>query len=449
MQITPTVNEGLKREFRIVVAARDIDESVMAKLTALGQQVRIPGFRPGKAPVALLRKQYGRAVLGEVLEETVSRATDQAIREHELRPAVQPRIEVTKFAEGTDLEYTMAVEVLPSIDPGDFRKIKLERLVSQVAEGDLDAALERLAQQHRSFTPIAPPRPAQKGDVVKVDFVGAIGGAAFAGGSAEDAMIELGAGSFIPGFEDQLVGATVGDKVEVNVTFPADYGNKELAGKAARFDVTVKELNESIPAAIDDDLAKKLGLMTLAELRTAARQRMETELKQWSRARLKRALLDALSEIHTFPVPPGMMEQEFEQIWQQVQSDPAAAEELKSGGKSEDAVKAEYRAIAERRVRLGLLLAEVGRRNNIEVKPEEVNRAMIEEARRFPGQERQVIEFFRKKPEALARLRAPIFEDKTVDYILEMADVSEREVPREELMRDPGSPLAPDTAGAA
>lgn len=445
MQITPTLNEGLKREFRITVAARDIDASVQAKLATLSQQVRIPGFRPGKAPVALLRKQYGRAVLGEVLEETVSRATDQAMREHELRPAVQPRIEVTKFEEGADLEYTMAVEVLPSIDPGDFRKIKLERLVSKVSDADVDAALERLAQQHKTYRPIAPARPAQKGDVTKIDFVGTVDGAAFAGGSVEDAMLELGSGNFVPGFEDQLVGAKAGDKVQVNVTFPADYGNKELAGKAARFDVNVKELNESIPAAIDDDLAKKLGLPSLAELRTAARQRMEAELKQWSRARLKRSLLDALAELHRFPVPPGMVEQEFEQIWQQLQADPASVEEMKSSGKAEDALKAEYRAIAERRVRLGLLLAEVGRRNNIEVKPEEVNRAMIEEARRFPGQERQVIEFFRKKPEALARLRAPIFEDKTVDFILEVAEISEREVARDELMRNPESP-APGAA---
>jgi trigger factor len=445
MQITPTLNEGLKREFRITVAARDIDASVQAKLATLSQQVRIPGFRPGKAPVALLRKQYGRAVLGEVLEETVSRATDQAMREHELRPAVQPRIEVTKFEEGADLEYTMAVEVLPSIDPGDFRKIKLERLVSKVSDADVDAALERLAQQHKTYRPIAPARPAQKGDVTKIDFVGTVDGAAFAGGSVEDAMLELGSGNFVPGFEDQLVGAKAGDKVQVNVTFPADYGNKELAGKAARFDVNVKELNESIPAAIDDDLAKKLGLPSLAELRTAARQRMEAEVKQWSRARLKRSLLDALAELHRFPVPPGMVEQEFEQIWQQLQADPASVEEMKSSGKAEDALKAEYRAIAERRVRLGLLLAEVGRRNNIEVKPEEVNRAMIEEARRFPGQERQVIEFFRKKPEALARLRAPIFEDKTVDFILEVAEISEREVARDELMRNPESP-APGAA---
>lgn len=448
MQITPTVNDGLKREFRITVAARDIDNSVQAKLTELSKRVRIPGFRPGKAPVALLRKQYGRAVLGEVLEETVSRATEQAIREHELRPALQPRIEIAKFEEGADLEYTMAVEVLPSIDLGDFRQIKLERLVAKVAEEDIDAALQRLAQQHKTFSPILDARKAAKGDVVRADFVGAIDGTAFAGGAAEDAMIEIGAGSFIPGFEDQLIGAAAGDHVNVEVTFPADYGNRELAGKAARFDVTVKELNAAAPASIDDDLAKKLGLTSLAELRTAARQRLDTELKQWSRARLKRALLDALSTVHTFAVPPGMMEQEFEQIWRQLTGDPAAAAEMKAGSKPEDEVKAEYRLIAERRVRLGLLLAEVGRRNNIEVKPEEVNRAMFEEARRFPGQERQVIEFFRKNAEAMARLRAPIFEDKTVDFILEVADVSEREVARDELMRDPESPPTPATAGA-
>jgi trigger factor len=299
-----------------------------------------------------------------------------------------------------------------------------------------------IASEQKNFVAVSEARPAAKGDSLVIDFVGTQGGKPFEGGNAKDFTVEVGAGTLIPDFDNQLIGATAGAKLAFDATFPADYGNKDLASRTVRFSVTVKELRELKPTPIDDDLAKRLGVENMAQLRENVRRHLEQDLARLSRANLKRRLLDALAVVHKFPVPSAMVEQEFEQIWRQVNADPAGAAELKAGGKSEDEQKTDYRAIAERRVRLGLLLAEVGRRNNIQVRPEEASKAMVEQARRFPGQERQVMEFFRENPEAMARIRAPILEDKTVDFILEMAELSEREVSREELLREPEAPAA-------
>ena len=438
MQITQTSNEGLKRGFKIVVGAAEIASKIDTKLKSIGQQVSLPGFRPGKAPLGLLKKQYGRAVLGEVLEEQVNDATRQALEQNSLRPAMQPKVEVQKFDEGTDLEYTVEVEVLPDVVPADFKSIALEKLVADIPDADVDQALDRLAQQQKTFNKVEEDRPSQSGDAVLIDFVGKVDGVAFEGGSATDYTLELGSNTFIPGFEDQLVGHKAGAQVAVNVTFPAEYGNKDLAGKAAVFDVTVKELKAAVPVVVDEEFAKKMGLESLEKLREAVRRQIEGEFGQLTRARVKRALLDKLAEAHSFEVPQGMVDMEFEQIWKQLQGPTAeAVTEREASGKSEDELKAEYRDIAVRRVRLGLLLAEVGRQNNIEVKQEEVTRAMFEQARRFPGQERQVLEFFKKNPQATDSLRAPIFEDKVVDFILELAQVTERKVPAAELAQDP------------
>jgi trigger factor len=438
MQITQTNAEGLKRGFRIVIGAADIEKKIDAKLKSIGQQVTMPGFRPGKAPVTLIKRQYGRAVMGEVLEEQVNDATREAMEQHSLRPAMQPKVEVQKFAEGTDLEYTVEVEVLPDVVPTDFKQISLEKLVADIPDADVDTALNRLVQQQKTFTKVEEDRPAASGDAVVIDFVGKVDGVAFEGGTANDYQLQLGSNTFIPGFEDQLIGAKVGDAKQVNVTFPAQYGNKDLAGKAAVFDVTVKELKAAQPVVIDEDFAKKMGLDNLQALRDAVRKQIEADYGQVSRNRVKRALLDKLAESHDFPVPPGMLDAEFDQIWKQLQgASPEAVTEREGSGKSEDKLKTEYRGIAERRVRLGLLLAEVGRQNQIEVKPEEVSRAMFEQARRFPGQERQVLEFFRKNPEAADQLRAPIFEDKVVDFILELANVAEKKVAPADLMKEP------------
>ncbi len=444
MQITETSTSGLKHEFKIVVGAGDIDAQIQTKLKTLGQQVRLPGFRPGKAPVSLLKKQYGKAVLGEVLQETVNNITQQTIRDRSLRPAMEPKIEVTKFEEGTDLEYTMAVEVLPVITPTDFKQIKLEKLVTEVGDDEVDTMVKGIAEQQKAFEKIAEDRPAAKGDAVLIDFLGKVDGVAFEGGAGKDHQLELGSNSFIPGFEDQLIGAKAGAHVLVNVTFPAEYGNKELAGKAATFDVDVKEIRAAKPVALDDELAKRLGLENLEQLRDAVRKQIGQDVSGLTRNRLKRSLLDALAASHDFGVPQGMVDMEFEQIWSQFTANPAESEaELKASGKTEDQLKAEYRAIAERRVRLGLLLSEVGRTNNIDVKPDEVTKAIIEQARRFPGQERQVMEYFQKNAEAMAQLRAPLFEEKVVDFVLEMASVTERKVTREELMREPDEAAKP------
>jgi trigger factor len=437
MQVTQTSSEGLKHEFKIVIDHSDIERMMNDKLRELGTRVRLPGFRPGKVPQKLIKQQYGKSVMGEVLQESVSNATQQAIKDHSLRPALQPRIEVTKFEEGTDLECTVAVEVLPDIVPGDFSAMKLEKLVAEVGEDKVDEALARIADQQKTFEPVKEPRAAAKGDAVLIDFVGKVDGVAFEGGTAEGYQLELGSNSFIPGFEDQLVGASVGENPEVKVTFPSAYGNANLAGKDAVFAVVVKEVREPIKVAIDDELAKRVGLDNLAALREAVLKQMQQEHAGHTRGRLKRSLLDALAGAYDFSVPTGMVDLEFEQIWNQLTQEAGERGVAATAGKPEEELRAEYRKIAERRVRLGLLLAEVGRRNNIEVQPDEVTRAMVEQARRFPGQERKVIEYFQKTPEALAQLRAPLFEDKVVDFIVEMAAVDERKVSLEELMRDP------------
>lgn len=446
MQVTETLSEGLKREFTVVVSAADLETKVSGKLKDLAGRVRLPGFRPGKAPVALLRKTYGRAVLGEVLEETVSSATQQTLEERSVRPALQPKIEVKSFDEGKDLEYTIAVEVMPEFEPGDFRSVKLEKLVAEVSDDEVQKRLDALAEQMKSFAEVAEGQEAKTGDALTIDFKGSIDGEAFAGGSGTDFELVLGSGSFIPGFEAQLEGARKGDERIVEVSFPEDYGHKPVAGKKASFEVEVKQVRAPLPTAVDEELAKKLGLESLDELRRTVRQQIERDYAGLTRTRLKRGLLDALASSHDFPVPPGLVETEFANIWKQVEQErerQKAAGETPEPAKPEDEEKAEYRVIAERRVRLGLLLAEVGQRNNVTVSQDEVNRAMAEQARRFPGQERQLFEYFQKDPQAQAALRAPILEEKVCDFILEMAEVSERKVPVEELMRDPDEEAKP------
>jgi trigger factor len=519
MQVTETSAEGLKREFTITVPATEVEDQISRRLGEIGQSIRIPGFRPGKVPLPLLRKRYGPAVRHEVLESTVQGSLAEAMREQNLRPALPPRVEIVSAAEGADLEYKMSVELLPDMPEPDFADLGIERLVAEVPEEDIDRAVERIAESQRKAEPVE--RPAENGDIVVVDFVGRIGDAEFPGGKGENVSIELGAGQFIPGFEDQLIGAKAGEDRPVNVTFPADYGAPDLAGKDAVFEVKVKEVRQRLPAAVDDSLAEAVGLENLAELRQEVRQRMQRDYDSVARQRVKRALLDKLAERYDFPVPPGMVEMEFNTIWQQHEGEKEASRQMadrQAGGGSpdgpvdaavliapeetaleggsdrspatpeaakpqvrehepathhavphpgsaeepidaaaivapeetalegasdsepaasdedEEKLKEEYRRIAERRVRLGLLLAEAGRSNNITVTQEELNQALAQEARRHPGYERQVIDFYRKSPEAINNLRAPIFEEKIVDFILELAKPAERKVTPQELM---------------
>jgi trigger factor len=435
MQITETNAEGLKREFTVTVASNDIERKMQDRLTEIGRTIRLPGFRPGKVPMPVLRKRYGTSVMGEVLEKAVSDSSAQAIREHNLRPALQPKIEIVSFKEGTDLEYKMAVELLPEIKPIDFTELQLERLRPEVPEDEIDKAVQRIVEPNRKSEPVD--RPAATGDVVVIDFVGKVDGKEFPGGSAQGHSLELGSSRFIPGFEDQLISAKAGEHRAVKVTFPTEYSSEELAGKDAEFAVDVKEVRAKQPLAIDDDMAKEMGFDALEGLRKAVREQLERDYGGLARQRLKRALLDQLATKHDFPVPPGMVDLEFDTIWKQFQE---AREQNKDAvdeeaGKSDDELKTEYRAIAERRVRLGLLLSEVGRANAITVSQDEVNRALGEEARRHRGYEKQVVEFYRSNPEALANLRAPIFEDKVVDFITEMATVADKTVSIADLLK--------------
>ncbi|MSO92188.1 MAG: trigger factor [Rhodospirillales bacterium] len=462
MQVVETKNEGLRREFKIAVPAQEIEEKIASRLNELAQTARLPGFRPGKVPVSLLRKRFGPSVVGEVLDATVTDASQRTMTERGLRPAGTPKVEITSYKAGGDLEYTFAVEVMPEITPVDYGALKLERLVVNVADADVEKTLARLAEQHKSATPVADARASRKGDVVLIDFVGRIDGAEFPGGKAEGYELELGSASFIPGFEDQLEGVKVGEARDVKVTFPEAYGAAELAGKEAVFEVKVKEIKATAPAQIDAALAKKLGFETLDALKTGIREQQQKEFKSLSRMRLKRLLLDRLADSTKFDVPQEMVENEFQSIWKQFGAqaegaaptegdaakadDAAGKEEEKKEGeteaekkdvKSEEEQKAEFRSIAERRVRLGLVLSEVGRLNNIRLSQEDINRGMMEEARRHPGQEQKVLEYYRKTPEAVQSLTAPLYEDKVVDFIVEMASVSEKKVTIEELLRDP------------
>lgn len=449
MQVTELTADGLKREYKVVVQAGEIEDRVARRLDELRQKIRMPGFRPGKVPVSLLRKQYGRSVMGEVLEQAVNQGSQKAISEHELRPALQPKIEVTSFDEGADLEFTMALEVLPKVPAIDLKAIALTRLVADVDDDAVQKSLDNLAKRAQEFAPPAAPRASQEGDRLTIDFEGTIDGVPFEGGKGEGFPLVLGSGFMIPGFENQLIGTGKDEERTLEVTFPEDFPKAELASKAARFTVTVKELEEPKPVAIDDDLAKGQGFDDLAALEKVIRESIEREYAQVARMRLKRALLDHLAEQHRFGVPAGMVDLEFDAIWKQLQEERERAGEELADGKSEDELREEYRGIAERRVRLGLILSDVGQSNELKIEQNELNAAVVAQARRYPGQEQQVVDFFRSNPQAIEQLRAPLYEDKVVDFILQMASVTDQKVAVEELMRDPDDENAPAAVDAA
>ncbi|HTR85807.1 MAG TPA: trigger factor [Reyranella sp.] len=432
MQVTELSADGLKRQFKIVVPAGDLSAKVDERLSELAQTAQLPGFRKGKVPVGLLKKQYGQALYGEALEAAVNQSTAKAIEDRGLKPALQPKVDLKSLEEGKDVEFEVAVEVLPEIGKLDFSTVELERLKAVVPEKDVEEALERIAKSNREQKPVDPPRPAQKGDALKLDFVGSVDGVEFPGGKADDYVLELGSGQFIPGFEDQLVGAEIGKPLDVKVTFPAEYGNQELANKDAVFKCTVKEIREFVDRPVDDELAKKNNFESLDLMRKAVSERIGQDYSQVSRSMVKRQLLDKLADQHKFAVPEGLVDNEFNAIWQRVEEAKKAGQKLED---DEEKMKKEYREIAERRIRLGLLLADVGRSNGIDVTPEELNQAVMREAMRYPGQERQVLEFYGKNPQLKEQLRAPIFEEKTVDFILELSKVSEKQVTPEELLK--------------
>jgi trigger factor len=449
MQVTQTLSEGLKREFRITVPAADLEGRVSGRLSDLQGKVQIKGFRPGKVPAAHLKRLYGRSVFGEVLQEVMTEANQKIVEENKIKLAGQPKVklpeqesEIEGVVNGkADLDYNVEVEVLPEITVGDLKAIKIERQTAEIDDAQVDETLQRIAEQNATYA--AKDGAAETGDQVTIDFVGSIDGTPFDGGAGQDHPLVLGSGQFIPGFEDQLIGVAKGDEKTVTVSFPEDYRATDLAGKDASFAVTVKEVSSASDAVVDDELAKKLGMESLDKVKEAVREQLSTGHKQASRQKLKRSLLDALDATHSFDLPPSLVEQEFAGIWQQVERELAQGGDAAKEGKSEDELKAEYRTIAERRVRLGLLLAEIGEKADIQVTNDEVTRAVVERARQFPGQEQQVWEYYQKTPEALAELRAPIFEEKVVDYIVELADVTEKTVTREELFADAESDETP------
>ncbi|WP_417816095.1 trigger factor [Thalassospira alkalitolerans] len=449
MQVTETKNEGLAREFKVVVPAAQIEEKVVAKLDEIKDQVRLPGFRPGKIPAKLLRQRYGQTVMGEVLETAVNENTGKVLNDNDLRPAVQPKIEVTSFEEGKDLEFEIVIEIIPAIEPMDFKKLTLTREVVELDDEKVNETLDRIAKAQGTTEPLARKRKSKKDDVVVIDFLGKIDGEAFDGGKAEDYELELGSNSFIEGFEDQLTGVNAGDELVVKVKFPEEYGSAELAGKDAEFDVTVKEIKEKKPAALDDELAKKLGQESFDSLKDAIRKDYGREYESVARQKMKRQLLDALAENHSFELPTSLVDNELEGIIGQIkQAREAGQEDDETKGKSEEELTAEFREIAERRVLLGLLLAEVGRKNDIQVTQEDVNKVLVAEAQKYPGQEQQVIEFYKNNPQALQGLQGPVYEDKVVDYIVELAKVEEKTVSVEDLLKPEEEDEAPKKSAA-
>jgi trigger factor len=450
MQVTETTNDGLRREFRVVVPATDLEERVHERLTKLKDQVRINGFRPGKVPVAHLKKVYGRAVMAETIEEVVRETTGKIVTDHGLKLAMEPKTtlpedkdEVESVINGkADLAYTVAVEVVPKIEIADFKSIELERVVADVADADVDAALQKLAEENRAYKAKPEGGQAEIGDRVIVSFTGTINGTPFEGGSGEDVPLLIGSKAFIPGFEDQLIGIATGEKRTVNVTFPESYAAKHLAGQAASFEVTAKSVEAPEPVAVDQALATALGAESIEKLRTAVQDRIAQDHAVASRQKLKRLLLDRLDALHKFGAPPTLVEQEFTNVWQAVVDDLKNQNRtFEDEGTTEEKARAEYRDIADRRVRLGLVLAEVGDKNNVKVTDDEVSRGVIERARQFPGREREVWDYYQKNPGALASVRAPIYEEKVVDFILELAKVSERKVSKDELFKEDDAPL--------
>ena len=451
MQVTETLSEGLKREFKVVVPAAELDAKVNVRLDELKDRVRINGFRPGKVPVAHLKRMYGRSTMAEVIDATVRDTNNQIVSERGYKLAADPKVTlpteqdaVEKLISGqSDLDYTMAVEIVPPIELTDFKTIKLTKLTSEVTDAEVAEAIARISEQNKPYSAKPEGEKAAKDDRIVISFAGTIDGKPFEGGSGDDSVVMIGSNTFIPGFEDQLIGIAAGETRTLKVTFPAHYPKAELAGKNAEFVVTAKSIESPGTVTVDDDFAKSLGLESLAKLREAVKDRIGREHVAMSRQKLKRMLLDELDVRHKFEPPPSLVEEEFDRVWKSVLAEmenekKSFADEDTTEGKA----KAEYRAIAERRVRLGLVLAEIGEKNTITVTEDEMSRAIMERARQFAGQEQRVWDYYRQNPQAVAALRAPIYEEKVVDFLLELASVTEKKVAREELYKEDESTAA-------
>jgi trigger factor len=440
MQVTETNAEGLKREYRVVVPASDLEAKVNEKLDDLKGRVQLRGFRPGKVPVAHLRRIYGKAAMAEVIEATVREANSKIVTDNGYKLATEPKVVPDEGVEGViegkaDLAYKVEIEIVPPITLTDFKTLKLQRLTADATDVELDEALQKLAEQNRPFIPKA--AAAEKGDRVTMSFQGSMDGKPFDNGSGENVPVVLGSGQLIPGFEDQLAGMKAGESRTFDIKFPEAYAAPALAGKDATFAVTVSAVEAPGVVTVNDDFAKTLGMESLAKMRDAVREQLVRDHAAASRQKLKRALLDQLDERHKFEPPPSLVEQEFSSVWTAIENDLKAQNRtFEDEGTTEDKSRAEYRAISERRVRLGLVIAEIGEKNNIKVTDDQLTAAVVERARQLPGQEQQVWDYYRNNPGALASLRAPIFEEKVVDFLLELAEISDKQVSREELFKE-------------
>ncbi len=443
MQVTETAAAGLKREYRVVVPANDLEAKVQERLDDLKGRVQLRGFRPGKVPVAHLKRLYGKSAMAEVIEAAVREANTKIVSDHGFKLATEPKVvlpteegAVEGVIEGkSDLAYTVEMEIVPPITLADFKSFELERLTAPVTDDEIDPALKTIGEQNRPFA--AKSEGAEKGDRVTVSFQGTMNGETFEGGSGDDVPILLGSGQFIPGFEDHLSGIKTGESRTFDVKFPEDYPAATVAGKDATFAVTAKTVEAPGEVTMDDAFAKTLGLESLAKLRDALRERIEREHAAATRQKVKRALLDQLDAHHQFEPPPTLVEEEFNNVWQAIENDlKQQGRSFADEGTTEEKARADYRAIAERRVRLGLVLAEIGEKNNIKVTDEQLSQAIVAQARMVPGQEQRVWDYYRNNPGALAALRAPIFEDKVVDFLLELAETTDKQVSREELFKE-------------
>jgi trigger factor len=443
MEITETLTQDLHREFKIIVGSSDLDEKLTGRIVEMRPRLNLKGFRPGKVPVSHLKKTYGKSLMGEIVNKIVNECSEQALKERSLTPATTPRVDFVSELETVvdgkaDLEFTVKVDLMPEFEIGNISDIEAERLVADVADEDVEKSIERLAESQKVFMDKGADAAAEMGDAVSIDFVGKIDGEEFEGGKSENFDLTLGSGSFVPGFEEQLVGVKQGDARTVKVTFPDDYGRAEISGKPAEFDVKVNSVKYAESVAIDDKLANAVGVENLAALNEAIHTQLKGEYSRASRNHLKRRILDALDESYDFSLPPGMVDTEFDAIWRHLESEiereGKTAEEQEQ---SEEELKAEYRAIAERRVRLGLILAKIGEQNGLDVGQEELNKAVAARARQYPGQEQKIYEYIANNPQALAEIRVPIFEDKVVDFISELISVKDRSVDRETLFLDP------------
>ena len=442
MQVTETTNEGLKRELKVVIAANELDDKLEARLADLKEKVNIKGFRPGKVPVTHLRKMYGRSVMAEILQESVNETSRNALKDREERPAYDPEISLTEDKEEidqimdgkADLSYTMSFEILPEIELHDFSTYKLEKVTAEVTEEEHTKGIEKVLENQAKY--VAVERGAQDKDRVKIDFVGKVDGEKFEGGAAEGVPLELGSGQFIDGFEEGLKGKKAGDEVEINCTFPKDYQQESLAGKEAVFEVKVHEVTEPQIPELDGELVKALNFETVDEFKEAVKEKLQEELNGVSKSRLKKDLLDELDETHKFELPEKLVTQEFDQIWAQITADLATQNQsLEDQGKNEEEERAKFKDIAARRVRLGLVVSEIGTKNDIKVSDEDVQQELINKAGQYPGQERQVLSYYQQNPQALAEIRAPLFEEKVMDFLLEMATITEKSVSIEELTK--------------